>query len=246
MPAMPPEHVSQYFTGSRMIYRILANGHLKEIRYIEGKRLVAVVNGEKLYAPDIAWCLHYGNWPKFPLVQLDGDIFNCSIDNLMPVRVKRLRFRGRQVGDRFYHNFEPKVAFRSLLDCRRNWTLHAREHYMKDLAYVLEVEASERELRRNSAPALPPLPLHAAARVERQKRREARIPVGARPPRPAAVPDMEWHWYANAWLSVPVACHVADDYRERVRRWLAGAVRFVYQPVYGQVWGFKADGSVVH
>jgi hypothetical protein len=242
-PTLAPEHVSQYFTASRGLYRILADGSMKEVTYLEGGRLLAVVGGEKLFAPDIAWCLHYGNWPKYPLVQLDGDPFNCSLDNLMPARVKRLRYRQKEVDGRFYHSLAPKLPFRTAAECRRNWTAHARDHYAKDLDYVLEVEARERELRAAAALPAAPLPLVRARRAERAERA---VPVGARPPRPMAVDGMEWHWWEGAWISVPVACHVADDYRVRIEKWLKGAVRFVFQPEYQEVWALRADCSVVH
>jgi hypothetical protein len=234
---LPAEHVPHYFTGSKSIYRILADKSYQELSYVTAGRLWATINGERLAAPDIAWCLHYGNWPKFPLVQLDGNPFNCSIDNLMPARHKRLRYRETARGGKFYHPLE-KMGFSTPEQCLLNWQAHARDYYMQDLHHVLAIEAEERELRRGVE--VPP-PVLTKVRRPRSASRKA----SGLPPRPALVEGMEWHWYEGAWVSVPVACHVADDYLQRLRKWKAGAVRFVFQPTYREVWGFRADGTVV-
>ncbi len=76
------------------------------------------------------------------------------------------------------------------------------------------------------------------------------VKVGKKPPvprtaRPGAVPGRVWHWYKQAWLSVPEPIHLADDYRIRCEKVLRGAVRFEFKPEYSEVWGYDAAGAVV-
>ncbi|MFA9216826.1 MAG: hypothetical protein ACEQSK_06940 [Sphingomonadaceae bacterium] len=241
-PRLPAQYVKHYFSFDTELYRILANGGIKAVRSLEGGRLSLLFEGERIQAVDIVWALRYGSWPKFPLVQVDGDPFNLSIDNIMPARIKHLRYRPTKSGGLLYHGLREKHfgGFQTTKDCRRNWTAHALEIYRQDLPYVLELEAQERALRR-AAPPLPstPVPKVVTARMARER---SSIPKPVRPPN---VPGMEWHYVVNQWQSIPVAVHVSDDWKVRMRRYQAGAVRFEYQPLHGETWGFDAAGAVV-
>jgi hypothetical protein len=156
----------------------------------------------------------------------------------MPARLNRLRYRETEKDGLYYHPLSA-TGFRSPETCRLNWAVFAREHYMKDLDYVLHLEAQERELRRG-------VPVPELPKIRTRGPNRPRTPDGVvRSTRPAPVEGMEWHWYEGKWISVPVACHIADDYLERIRKWLAGAVRFAFNPDYQEVWGYNEAGAVV-
>jgi hypothetical protein len=67
-----------------------------------------------------------------------------------------------------------------------------------------------------------------------------------RPPRPPIKPGREWHWFKGEWHDVPVAVHVADDYRVRIAACQAGAVRFEFDPAQQRVLAFMPDGAQWH
>lgn len=235
---LAPERVPELFAHECMVYRRLADGTLKELSAMSGGRLVTLCEGETILATDIAWCLHYENWPKFHLTLLDGNPYNLRLDNIMPVRLGQLRYRETEVKGGYQHSLSDAV-FNSSAVCRRNWADFAREHYSKDLPYVLRLEAEERQLRRESI-----MPPAKPARAKPVKRAAAPKQV-ERLRKPPTRPGEVWHWYNQAWLSVPEPVHVSDDYRERCRKVLLGAVRFEYRPDYQETWGCLEDGTVV-
>lgn len=249
MYKMDPELVPRFFAHEITIYRRRADGSCKRLSAVNSGRLVAVFDHERIDGADIAWCLRYGNWPKFPLVILDGDPFNLQIENLFPARLKKLRYVQYEDGGKFTHPLS-KVVFRNARDCRIDWIEKARDHYTKDLGYVLQLEADERELRKKAnAPTPGRLDWEARQRASAAAR-TARLRKGAetavpRTKRPPVVPGMVWHYYKKSWISVPPAVHVSDDVRNRCAAWLKGAVRAEYQPEYDETWYFDAAGEVL-
>lgn len=234
---LAPENVARHFVLDGTLYRKLVDGTVKELTTLSGGQLVTVFEGERLLAIDIAWALHYGNWPMFPVVQLHDDLFDFRIENLFPARLKRLRFRMTGAVGAYRHPLGG-LAFATPERCRMDWEWRAREYYLKDMAFVLGLETEQREMRRL---AQLPFRMPSLAPVEKAPK----PPKEPRSLRPGGVPGMEWHYHDKAWVAIPEACHVADDYRVRIRKQLAGAVRFVFQPEYGQVWGFDENGEVV-
>lgn len=232
---LAPEAVPEYFAleGSRL-YRKLASGAVSQLKSRDGNQIVTLFRGVRLLGMEIAWCLIHGNWPEFPIVQLGADPLDFSEGNLYPARIKRLRYVERVAGNLCYHSLSS-YGHSTAERCRKNWEELARDFYVKDLAYVLRVEASNRELRQaylREQAALTYMPPEASPRTAR--------PV--RGSRPAAVPGMEWHWWEGVWISVPIACHVADDYRRRIIAWQAGARSFRFDPDSRRVKAYYPDG----
>jgi hypothetical protein len=235
---LPPEQVHKYFVleGSKL-YRKLTTGSATLLKSRDGKQVVTLFKTEKLLGTSIAWCLIYGNWPEFPIVQLSEDPFDFSQDNLYPARIKRLRYCETVVGNLLKHPLSTRLHINSRL-CRKDWEDMARDFYLKDYAYVLRLETVQRELRAQHLAELAQYKpeLVPAARPEHER------PV--RPARPKAIPGREWHWYNDAWMHIPVACHVADDYRVRIKAVLAGAVAFLFNASTSRVDAILPDGSV--
>lgn len=235
-----PEVARLCYVENKGLYRRLASGAFKPLTTVNGKRLMVVHEGERIDGPELVWCITYGCWPKYPLVQLDGNPHNTSIDNIFPVRVKPLRYRATLKGGLHYHPL-AEIGFKTEPECRANWARHAADHYRKDLPYVLAEQEREMKLRSETVTKEQ---IHAAMRKAAPRVRT--VPPKPKPTsRPAPVPGRVWHWYESAWLSVPEPVHVADDHRVRCRKVLAGAVRFEFKPEYSEVWGYDEKGQVV-
>ena len=236
---LPPEDVDKYFVleGSRL-YRKLATGAVTQLKSMDHNFVVTLFKNHRLRGVDIAWCLIYGNWPRFPIVQIRDDPLNFSRDNLYPARLRSLRYVQTQRGSLFYHSLSS-LPHRTAERCRADWEERAVEIYTKDLPYVLKTEEFERTLRAQyvremAALKKTPAPVEIDPKVFR----------AMRPARPAAKPGREWHWWDGQWVDVPVACHVADDYRIRIAATQAGATWFQYSPDLGRVLAYLPDGSV--
>lgn len=228
------EEVDKHFVleGSKL-YRKLADGSVKQLKSLDGTKVVTLFNSHRLIGADIAWCLLYGNWPQFPLVLLGADPLDFTPTNIYPARTRRLRYMHSQKGALHYHSLS-RLPFVSEERCRADWEDTAREFYKKDLPYVLRLEEAERGLRASYVDDL------------REVQKVVPLPVAAvRGKRPRQLAGYEWHWNAGEWIAVPEACHVSDDYMVRIRRQRAGAVRHEFQPLHQEVWGFNAAGEVV-
>jgi hypothetical protein len=241
---IPASQVPNYFTHSgTLVYKILADGTLGELSTLDGGVLSVRIKGQRVLAMDIAWALHFGNWPKFPLVQLSTDPFDCRVlENIFPARLKRLRYRQTIKDGKFCHPL-ARLGFTSAQHCRADWTAAARAIYMGDVDNVLTIEAKERELRA-AAGLVDEVPM--SRKRQRLTQRMQRVNLGPKPSKPRAPEGQEYHWFKGEWRLVPVACHVADDYVCRLRAWEQGAVRAAFNPVYGNVWYYDKDGEAVH
>lgn len=236
---LPQEEVHKHFVleGSRL-YRKLASGAVQSLKSMDGKLVVTLFKSQRLRAVDIAWCLIYGNWPSFPIVQLRDDPFDFSQGNLFPARTRRLRCEQRQRGNLYVH---PLSSLSHLTPerCRKHWEEMAADFYGKDLAYVLKLEQFERDLRHKAlleTKAIQiPVPVH---------REDPRWKAAYKPSRPPAIAGREWHWVKDQWIDIPVACHVADDYRVRIAATLAGATWFQFDPEIQQVRAYLPDGTL--
>lgn len=229
---LAPEDVPKYFVleGSRL-YRKLASGGGVLLKSRDGNQIVTLFNGVRLLGVDIAWCLTYGNWPEFPVVQLREDPLDFSMGNLYPARIKRLRYVQKPVAHLFRHPLSS-ITHSTPERCRKHWEELARDFYMKDMPYVLRLEESNRALRdtflrETGAVRLPET-------VAERPRRGSR---------PCALPGTEWHWYKDKWVNAPVACHVADDYRVRLQKLEQGATRFAFDPSTRRVKAYYPDGK---
>ena len=49
------------------LYKRLADGTLRRMNTVREGRLLAVVAGTIYYGPDIAWIVHHGSAPMFPV-----------------------------------------------------------------------------------------------------------------------------------------------------------------------------------
>jgi hypothetical protein len=233
LPILPPEEVHKHFAleGSRL-YRKLATGQGTQLKSRDGNYVVTLFKGHRMLGVDIAWCLIHGNWPMFPIAQISADPLDFSEGNLFPARHRRLRYVQRFKAGMYFHPLS-QFAYSKPEMCRADWEERAKDIYRKDLAYVLRLEATQREQRE--------IYLRETRAIRRPEVvRPAKEP---RPSRPYAVHGMEWHWYGGEWISVPVACHVADDYRRRIQAWQAGARVFAFDPESRQVHAYLPDGT---
>lgn len=231
---LPQEDIHIHFVleGSRL-YRKLASGAATQLKSLDGNQVVTAFNSHRLRGVDIAWCLIYGNWPHFPIVQLRGDAHNFDRHNLYPARTKRLRYTETRRGRLFVHPLSS-IGHVSSSMCRGHWEDLAHDYYVKDMPYVLQVEEQLRAVRAQTVD-----PRGSAAGAGTLAERPVKLS------RPPAVAGREWHWVKAEWISVPVACHVADDYRVRVQKQALGAVRFEYDPAVRMVRGYDTAGMEV-
>lgn len=235
------EDVKEHFVleGSRL-YRKFSDGAARQLASRDASKVVCMFRGARLLGVDIAWCLLYGNWPVFPIVQIKSDPYDFSAENLFPARLRQLRYCQTPAAHLWRHNL-TSLTFKTPGLCRADWEERARDFYVKDLHYVQSIEANERKLRAEYIADL----VEANKNIPKPRMRREKAAPTAKPKKPTAVAGREWHYNAGEWISVPVACHVADDYMVRIRRQRAGAVRHEFQPAYGEVWGFDAAGVVV-
>jgi hypothetical protein len=235
---LAPEEIHKHFVleGSRL-YRKLATGAVTQLKSMDGNLVVTIFNKQRLRGVDIAWCLIYGNWPRYPIVQLRDDPLNFAPNNLFPARLRALRYVQKPRGNLFVHSLSS-LSHSSPERCRAHWEECAAEVYKKDLPYVLRVEEYERGLRAEYLRSM------AQVRVPEPPKMDPKMKAAMKPSRPTAKPGREWHWWDNQWVDVPVACHVADDYRRRVVATLAGATWFQFDPEIQQVRAYMPDGTL--
>lgn len=199
------------------LVRKLATGHARSVTLVERGRLVSMLAGVKYYGPEVAYACIHRVVPMFPVVQVDGDPLNMAESNLMPCRLRRLRFRLVEVPGGYRHPL-ARVVFRLAQLCHKDWVRLARLHYLADLAYVRQLESVQ-----GVAEAVPVRPVVA--------RRDYAPSVHAAG-RPEGVAGRTWHWWCGKWVSLPEACHSSDDWmvRAEVVAKYPGA-RFVYDSV---------------
>jgi hypothetical protein len=233
---LPPEQIHKYFVleGSKL-YRKLASGTAALLTSKDGYKIVTLFDGVKIHGTSIAWCLIHGNWPLYPITQLGADPADFSPANLYPTRLKRLRYAEGRRGNLYTHPLSTRAHISSYA-CRKDWETLAKDFYLKDLGYVLKLESHQREMRAAHLAELATLkpelvPVPKAEHVKRSAR-------------PRAIPGREWHWHDEAWMDIPVACHVADDYRVRIKAVLAGAKAFIFNAEAQRVDAIMPDGSV--
>ncbi len=217
------------------LFKKLSTGVIRPINTVRAGRLVAVVSGKSYYGPELAWTLHYGSGPMFPVFCLDGDPLNLAQENVLPSRIRRLRFRFTENPSGFKHTLEKYYRFKSFVECKDDWLRHARKYYMADLANVLELQHLRDRQRTDLGYARP---------VVKRRAPPPPKPVAATK-RPAYREGFRAYWHGGRWVEVPEACHVADDYRERCRRVLLGAVRFEFNHATQMVEGFDGEGVLV-
>lgn len=236
---LPQEEAHKYFVleGSRL-YRKLASGAVQALKSMDGKQVVTLFKSHRLRAVDIAWCLIYGNWPSFPIVQLNDNPHDFSQGNLYPARTRRLRYEQRQRGALFVHPLSS-LSHATPERCRKHWEELAADFYVKDLTYVLKLEEFERGLRLKALQEMRAVQVPVPSHKEDPKWKAVQ-----KPSRPPAIPGREWHWVRDEWVNIPVACHVADDYRVRIAATLGGATWFQFDPEIQQVRAYLPDGSL--
>lgn len=199
------------------LYRRHRDGTVREITLIDRGRLAAMLDGVRVYGPDIAYACIYRVVPMFPIIQVDGDPHNMAENNLMPVRTKRLRYRAVLVAGGWRHPLD-RMTFRDEQTCHADWVRHARNFYHRDKPYVrqLEDEAQGRKPVVEKRVVI-------VRRVYGGKRREGR---------PEPVEGRSWHWWQDSWLSLPDPVHESDDWMVRATVVAASPEAvFVYDPV---------------
>lgn len=227
---LAPSEVPRWFVYDGCLLRKRADGSVRPVTAMEGGKLFSMVDGERIMAIDIVWCLKYGNWPKFHLTSLAEDPTDLHIDHIFPTRTKRVRFRCYPVDGGLVRHPLAKEGFRTEREARAHWERCARAFYMKDMPYVEALEARERLVYENTLAAKPEL----APAPRKVKEHVARVRSTSRPEKPAVAEGQEAVWYQDQWVVVPVACHVSDDQRVRCAAVLKGAKAFRYDAGLGR------------
>lgn len=210
------EVLERFLVDGGRLYRKRWDGTVRQVQTVEDGRLVTVLKGRKYYGPDLAWACHYRVVPMFPVVTIDTDPFNLSVENLGAARVRRLVCRIRSVKGGYLHPLST-LPFRTYDEAKQDWVSRARAIYADDLPYVLQLQG----------PGMPQAPSEAVVR--------ARLRVVHTRKRPPDVPGMKWYWYREQWVSLPPAVHQSDDWQVRADALLADAgARAVFDPLAGK------------
>lgn len=200
------------------LVRKLATGHCRAVRLLDRGRLSSVLGGVRYFGPEVAYACIHRVVPLYPITQLDGDPFNMAENNLMPARLLRLRFRLIEVPGGFRHPL-ARGTFTNARVCRLDWADLARRQYMRDFDYVRQLEDSSQLVK----PVVVKRPVVAL-----------RVSGGAKSVggRPEAVEGRSWHFWNDAWLSLPLPVHCSDDWMVRAAVVSAHpSARFVYDEV---------------
>lgn len=188
------------------LYRKRANGTLKPMLSIEHGKVVVVLQGRKMYGPEVAWACHYHCAPMYPVVTVDMDSLNLAKDNLGMVRVRRLQFRPTLSRHGWwFHSLQKDARFEGENEARRDWIARARRFYTAELDYLLALHRPHMVI-----PPVEEKPVE-LLRVSQQVRRE----------RPAPVPGLTWYWFKGQWVAIPPAVHPSDDWQVRAAALLA-------------------------
>jgi hypothetical protein len=213
------------------LYRTRADGTVSPVTDLLSGKLVARLHGQILKGPEIAWALVYGSVPAFPVALLSLDPTDMREENLVPIRDTRIRFRTVESHRGFSHRLNAGLYFRTRDECFADWIVYARRYYAPDVIYALQHE----RLRDQH------LPVPKYSRPIKKPTYAGRAKT-ERPPRPQPIAGRLWYWHAAQWVSVPPACHPADDYICRCEAVLKGATGFVFNqetqmvdPVYPTV-----------
>lgn len=213
---------NNYTIVDGVLYRRLQGGLKRRVTTVHAGRLVTMLDGRKHYGPDIAWVCHHMFVCPFPVVAVDGNPHNLSVDNVMAVRHKRLNFRVTAVGQGVRHPLS-KVVFRDRDAAFKDWVIRAREYYMRDQHAVMMLappESARAEM------------MTAVRERERQEMaRGPRAPSLVKTPKPQREIGRDWVWHAGRWVSCPKPVHVSDDAQVRAAACLVNPdARFRYDP----------------
>ncbi len=195
-----------FLLESDQLMRIMSNGALRKVPTVVQGKIRVLLDGVYLSGPEVAWALHYGIEPQFPLLQVDGDPFNLSAKNLLPIRGIMPRCRITWKGRLCYHSLGG-FGYADEKSCRKSWQLDVYDKYSKDLAHVLSTERKIRDQR--GLLVVPPKP------VRKYTLSAARAAKTKRTPKPEHIWGKVWVWFEDAWLSIPEATHPSDDWMVR-------------------------------
>lgn len=200
------------------LVRKLADGRTRPVTLVDRGRLVSILGGVRYYGPEVAYACIYRAVPMFPIAQVDGDAFNMSEDNLMPARLKKLRYRAVLLSGGYQHPLR-RMVFPDEGTCHRDWVRLARSRYQEDKPYVRQLE----DTARGALPKVPEQALRPYARKVRSATREGR---------PEAVEGRVWHFWRGKWLSLPEPVHESDDWMVRAAVVeVSPEARFIYDPL---------------
>lgn len=188
-----------------VLYRKYKNGAVPVTLTYRG-RLMSEIANTRYFGPDVAYACIYGVVPMFPIVQVDGNPHNVAEDNLMPVRLKRLRYRETAVPGGFRHPLTT-LTHTTQARCHADWVLRAKRYYQDDKMYV-------RQLEDQYKPARPAVFNEPEPTVLQPVRRKI-VRTSTRPAKPSRVFGRVWHWYKDDWLSLPEPVHQSDDWMVR-------------------------------
>jgi hypothetical protein len=213
--------IKEYFVIKHdVLYYLRADGTARPLTDVLNGTLICKIGGKIFKGPEVAWALLHGTAPMFPVILLSPDPTDMSVENLAPVRGTRLRFRPIEVARGWRHCLNSSLYFATRESCHADWLVFARRHYAVDISWVLQQERARDRLMEHPGFTRPhKFPTHTGRKAE------------AKPSCPQFIPGRMWYWYDDQWVSVPPACHPADDYKERCRHVLAGATSFQFNAV---------------
>lgn len=214
-------HVMKHFAieDNRLIRKLVSGSRV--VRLADRGRLAVTLDGVRYFGPELAWACIYRAVPMFPIVQVDGNPHNMAENNLMPCRIKRIRYLSVSVPGGYKHALS-KTVFRTEGENHADWCFLARQYYQRDKPYVREMEDTARG-------RAPEVPKHVPVA------RKVWIVPTDHHIKPEAVAGRSWHWWQSDWISLPEAVHPSDDWMARAEVVaLHPDARFVYDPLIEQ------------
>jgi hypothetical protein len=201
------EILDHFCLDDGQLYRKRLDGTVRPVRLVERGRVVSMLNGRRVFGPEIAWCIYYGVAPLYPVVHLSENPHKLGEIHLVCARLKRLRYALVESSTGFTHPLS-QLPFATAQQCRSDWESRARRYYAADMPFIMAQQDEAKALSagserppRGRKPPKPRKPVSAASKPPKE--------------RPEPVQGRQWKWYKDAWISLPDAVHPSDDWMVR-------------------------------
>lgn len=222
----PVAVLNSFSVADGVLYRRHLNGTMSRVSVVHSGRLAVTFQGQRLDGTAIAWLCHHLFPCPYLTVAVDGNPHNMSLDNVMPVRRRRIVFRPATTKHGYRHSLS-QICFPTVDKARLDWVHRARAYYMDDRMFLL----SQSSVQAQRQQIIDAVGASDADAPMRRKFKPAKKHV-ARPPMPPVPEGMECHWYNDAWIVIPMAVHCSDDWMVRAEACLKNPqARFVFDPV---------------
>lgn len=223
-----------FLVHAGMLYRIAKTGAIKQVstQHNQSGYVSVTFEGKHLKGSDVAWALHHGMWPMYPVFHADGNPHSFSVDNLLPIRGPWPRCRIEKVpGGGYKHPLSQGVGFPNEGLARNDWHRQVSSQLREALPFVFQqIEEAKAQYLADGGI------LHAPRTLGNTRRKSSGRPASLVPERrPKAQEGWTVVRYEGELLAVPEACHVSDDLRIRAYEVkYNGATAFRFDPALGR------------